>query len=210
MAGRRSRSEPSRASRPRRRGRDRPRATGHIGIINHRTFAADRAATSKNSNQAGCGRSEDMRDRGHQPEHRVYGLVAAGRLVYVGCTAAGKHPWRTTWANRARLNTPLARLLQSIGDDPPEEVCLLGAVGLCQGVGRQIATVLGEWTGALVESPRIGGTRRGRPCTRIMDGVEETWPSRTAAAAACGVNRKTITRRLAAGGSWVDGEFRDV
>ena len=151
-----------------------------------------------------------MRDRGHQPEHRVYGLLSAGRLVYVGVAAGGKHPWRTTWANRARTDSQAARLFRSLGDDPPEEITLLGAAcGLCQGVGRQIAVMLGEWTGALVESARIGGTRRGRPCSRIENGVAQTWASRAAAAAACGVSRKTITRRLAVGGEWVDGVIRD-
>ena len=167
------------------------------------------SAGTNHSNTASGGRGEDMRDKGHQPEHRTYGLIADGRLIFVGCAAAGKHPWQTTWANRARIDTPLALLFRARRRSAGGGL-LVGQRGSIA-TGRRPANCrnVGEWTGALVESPRIGGTRRGRPCTRIVDGVGQTWPSRTAAAAACGLSRKTIARRLAVGGEWVDGAIRD-
>ena len=151
-----------------------------------------------------------MKDRGRPAAHKVYGLVAGGQVVYIGVTAAGWPSWEVTWANRAKIDNALSRLLLLLSVKPAE-VVLLGSIGLHKAVAYKVAETLGAWfSGALVEKPRRGGGRAGWPVSRVTRGGVKTFPSRAAAARWAGVCRQTIARRLRRGGEWIDGPNRHL
>jgi hypothetical protein len=141
---------------------------------------------------------------GPRPKHRVYALLAGGRVIYIGVAAAGQPSWEVTWEHRERIDNALARLFRSIAEKPTE-VMLLGTVGLHKAVAYQAAALLGDWfPGALVEKPRRGGGRAGWPVSWIKGGRVMIFPSRAAAARSVGVCRQTIARWLRRGGEWID------
>jgi hypothetical protein len=143
---------------------------------------------------------------GPRPKHRVYALLAGGQVVYIGVAKAGRPSWEVTWVNRERLDNAQARLFRGLAEKPTE-VTLLGSLGIHADVAYKVAETLGAWfRGALVEKPRRGGYPPGRPVCRIGPGGRvQVYPSRTAAAKAAGVNRKTMIGWLRRGGDWIDG-----
>ena len=151
-----------------------------------------------------------MKENGPKPRHRVYALVdEAGQVIYIGVAAAGRASWEVTWDHRENTDSVLSRLLRTL-ERKPAEITLLGSVGLHTKTAFQAAGVLGAWfPGAVVEGLTPGGGRHGRAVSRVKAGRIETWPSRTAAAKAVGVSRRTIIRWLHAGGCWIDGADRD-
>jgi hypothetical protein len=140
----------------------------------------------------------------------VYALLAGGHAIYIGVAAAGRPSWEVTWANRKRIDNAQGRLFRGLAEKPAE-VTLLGSIGLRADVAYKAAELLGTWfPGAMVEKPTRGGGPPGRPVSRIENGqVTATFPSRTAAAKALGVARRTMTRRLRRPGEWIDGGIRD-
>ena len=82
-----------------------------------------------------------MRDLGgRRPVHRVVGLLDDGTLKFIGADRADcPAQWRAVWRHRHKLNTNLARWLQTLATEPPEVVLLGAAIGLHAKAARAIA-----------------------------------------------------------------------
>ncbi len=149
-----------------------------------------------------------MRDCGHQPEHQIVGLISGGGIVYLTVARAGQSNWRQTWDNRSILTSELALLFRGI-DVAPSEIVVFGSAGLCLSIANKILPLIGGlFPKALLGGLGGRGRQAGKPCSRISNGVIETWPSRSAAAAGTGLSLWTILRKIRRG-EWFDGAISD-
>jgi len=124
-------------------------------------------------------------------------------------------PWLTVWEHRNELDTKLARWFRALSDAKTEPVTrvLIGSGGIDGKEARaiakfrieQISKLAGTWPKPpdflCVDSASNVG-RRGRPVW--ADGF--VYPSREAAARACGVTRRAIWDRMRVWPGWLNRE----
>ncbi len=124
-------------------------------------------------------------------------------------------PWLTVWEHRNELDTKLARWFRTLAaaKTEPLEKVLVGSGGIDEREARaiakfrieQICKLAGTWPKppeflCLDAVSNVG--RRGRPVW--ADGI--FYPSRAAAARACGVTRRAIWDRLRLWPGWLNRE----
>ncbi|MGO9115851.1 MAG: hypothetical protein ACLP9L_42135 [Thermoguttaceae bacterium] len=141
-----------------------------------------------------------MRDLGgRRPVHRVVGLLDDGTLKFIGADRADcPAQWRAVWRHRHKLNTNLARWLQTLATEPPEVVLLGAAIGLHAKAARAIARALAELCHTLTED-KEWGPRPRKVARPEPDGSLTVWPSREAAAKALGTSPPVVRDRIADG-----------
>ena len=140
-----------------------------------------------------------LKEDGPRPKHCVIVLVdGEGNVGYVGVRRLDQPaPWRAIWQHRMELDSPLARWLQALDNQPTERI-LVGSVGMHGRTARAVVALVAGWFGQANPASNVGG--RGRPTGRIEpDGSLRCWPSRSVAASDLGVSRWVVRRRVRAG-----------
>jgi len=139
---------------------------------------------------------------------------------YVIAHRQGETPWLHVWRHRDRLETKLAAWMRSLDDDgvEPSARPFLGRIValneetahmICRFRLDDISRMAGcedGWASFILNERPVNCGRRGRPCT-IIDGDQvKTYPSISRAAAAEGVTRETLSRRIRQSRLYHDGK----
>lgn len=133
---------------------------------------------------------------------------------YVIAHRQGEAPWLRVWQHRARLDSKLALWMRALSDSGLEPLArpLLGqgcaltedtAHAVCRFRLSQIAAMSGcapgEWPDFIVNDKPVNCGKRGRPCVVLTTEGVTVFPSIASAAAAEGVARPTVGRRVRQG-----------
>jgi hypothetical protein len=137
-------------------------------------------------------------DLGGRPaRHAVILLVAQGTVGYVGVGRLGRQSeWRIVWRFRGQINSPLAAWLRSL-TTRPMEVVIVGSVGMGRRTAAAVVKLVAGWfPGAAVDRVRVG---RSRPTGQATQAGLRRWGSRGEAAAALGISRWGVLKRVRSG-----------
>jgi hypothetical protein len=135
---------------------------------------------------------------GRPPFHAAILLVdQQGTVGYVGVGRLSRQSeWRTVWRFRGQIDTPLAAWLRSL-TARPMEVVIVGSVGMGRRTAVAVVKLVAGWfPGAAVDRVRVG---RCRPTGRVTQAGLQRWPSRGHAAAALGISRWGVLKRVRSG-----------
>ena len=99
-----------------------------------------------------------LKEDGPRPKHCVIVLVdGEGNVGYVGVRRLDQPaPWRAIWQHRMELDSPLARWLQALDNQPTERI-LVGSVGMHGRTARAVVALVAGWFGQANPASNVGG-----------------------------------------------------